>query len=211
MTTSKRPRGRPKEVDSAHAADLAMDQFWRAGIHALSLNALCKLTGLSKPSFYREFGDQDGLIAASLERYRALVVVPLLSLMTQPLPFQELLHDIVQAMTSPGERPPGCLFSTLRVEQETLGPKTKAVVQQIEAERIAAMTAWLKRAQQNQELRGDIPDHLGARFLDSQFTLILLMMGSGHPPDNIRAQAMLALTALVPPAPLQHQTDAAKS
>lgn len=185
-----------------------MDQFWRTGIHALSLNALCKLTELSKPSFYREFGDQDGLIAASLERYRSVVVTPLLSLMGEPLPFHALLQDIVQAMTTPGERPPGCLFSTLRVELETLGPATRAKIQQIEQERRAAMTAWLERAQQSQAIRGDLPAELGARFLDSQFTLILLLMGSGHPPEEIRAQATLALTALGAPPPQQPATGA---
>lgn len=41
----------------------------------MSLNEICRSTELSKSSVYREFGGEDGLMLAALERYREVAVV----------------------------------------------------------------------------------------------------------------------------------------
>ena len=94
-TEKKRGRGRPKTLDRQRIVDAAMQVYWREGLHALSLNALCRRIEISKPGLYREFGGEDGLMEAVLERYRELVVVPLLGLMAAELPYGAVIDRVV--------------------------------------------------------------------------------------------------------------------
>jgi AcrR family transcriptional regulator len=40
----------------------------------VSVNAICQMAGISKPSLYREFGSEDGLTRAVLDRYAEQVL-----------------------------------------------------------------------------------------------------------------------------------------
>jgi len=87
-----RPRGRPKSLDRDTAIDAAMHAYWR-GVEHPSLNEVARRVGISKPALYREFGGEDGLLAAGLERYRAEVIVPTLATLSSDGPFAEVLRD----------------------------------------------------------------------------------------------------------------------
>ena len=45
-----------------------MRHYWRDGVHAF--NEVCRRVSVSKPSIYREFGGEDGLVEAVLIYYR---------------------------------------------------------------------------------------------------------------------------------------------
>src|SRR6056297_999322 len=62
-------RGRPRKIDRAQVADVAMRAYWEHGPTQVSLNTLCERAGVSKPSVYREFGNDDGLAQAALQAY----------------------------------------------------------------------------------------------------------------------------------------------
>jgi AcrR family transcriptional regulator len=61
--------------------ETALNAYWRNDRAAVSVNAVCVLACISKPSLYREFGSEDGLTAAVLERYRQTVLVRLEALL----------------------------------------------------------------------------------------------------------------------------------
>ena len=79
----------------------ATEVFWRDGPYSLSLNEVCRRIETSKPTIYREFGGEDGLMAAALEHYRVLMIVPLIQMLQLERTFTELLDEFVVSLTMP--------------------------------------------------------------------------------------------------------------
>src|ERR1700740_2742972 len=63
------PMARPRKFDEATALDAAIECFWRRGYEATSLRDLTVSMGLTAPSLYNAFGDEEELFALALERY----------------------------------------------------------------------------------------------------------------------------------------------
>ena len=76
LKPAKPSRGRPKTLDRDHVLDVAMDSYWKEDIGSLSLNEICRRSGVSKPGLYREFTNEDGLMKAVLIRYEEQVLSP---------------------------------------------------------------------------------------------------------------------------------------
>lgn len=60
---------RHREFDYDKVLESGLQQFWRAGFEATSLDDLLEKTGLSKSSLYGTFGSKHQLFLASLDRY----------------------------------------------------------------------------------------------------------------------------------------------
>ncbi|MEM9757417.1 MAG: TetR/AcrR family transcriptional regulator, partial [Pseudomonadota bacterium] len=74
MNDGEKPqRGRPKTLDVDKTLDIAMGAYWRSDPADVSLNTICQMAGVSKPALYRQFGNEDGLMRAVLDRYAAQV------------------------------------------------------------------------------------------------------------------------------------------
>lgn len=67
-------RGRPRTIDAARVLDVAMTAYWHDDPLGVSLNSICRLAGVSKPSLYRELGSEDGLTRATLDHYAEQVL-----------------------------------------------------------------------------------------------------------------------------------------
>lgn len=195
----RRPPGRPRSVDREAAIDAAVDHYWRRGPTAVSLNELCRCVGLSKPAVYREFGGEDGLLLASLERYRVQILTPRQAALTAEVPFGELLDRAIVALTTDRGTPPGCLFTRLRTARARLSPEVLARVQMLEHEQLERLGGWYRGALERGEANPDVSPELAARYLDTQFATILTQMVLGQPPEDVRAEARLAAVALRPP------------
>jgi AcrR family transcriptional regulator len=192
-TKKKRSRGRPKQVDKVHSIEIAMLDYWENGIHTRSINEVCKHIEMSKPAFYREFENEDGLMQATLKRYRELRIVPLLEILEADLPFNEVLKKAVEFLTENRETPKGCLFTKMRVLRTELGPNTSQEVQNMENEFHVALKDLHKRATTKGEVNTDIPQDAAALYMGSQFTLALVQSALEIPTEIIRAQVSLAL------------------
>ena len=197
MSERKRPRGRPKAIDPVQVAEQAMLDYWRYGIHTRSLNQLCKRLGVSKPVFYREFGGEDGLMVAALERYRALRIAPLLTLLEAERPFREVLADMLGWLTDERETPNGCLFTKLRLLRAELGPQTVAQVGVIEQELRNALEGWYRRGMTQGAVQPDIQPAFAAHYIGAQLTLGLVQRGLQIPAQVVSSQVFIALTAVL--------------
>lgn len=178
-----------------------MELYWREGLYRFSLSEICRRTGLSKPALYREFGGEDGLMDAALERYRRQVVAPLFEAMEEKRPFAEMLHRAVLRLTEARPAPAGCLFTKMRLARERLGRETSKRVREIEREQRALFESRFLRARADGEVDPEIPASRAARYLDTQFATVLVLMGSGTPRERVREHAALALRTLLPGRP----------
>ena len=61
--------GRPRQFDIEDAVGDAMNVFWTRGYHATSLTDLLDVTGLSRGSLYKAFGDKKSLFLKAMDRY----------------------------------------------------------------------------------------------------------------------------------------------
>ncbi len=192
----KRGRGRPQTLDRERTVELAMSSYWCDGVRNVSMNEICRRADVSKPSVYREFGSEDGLMEAAVEHYRATVIGPLIELLRSDRPFPEVLQHLLRFMTEPDGRPAGCLLAEFRSAPGRLGPVTAASVDAVTDELRDAYEQWFRQAQARDEVDPAISPDLATHFIDTQFTTVLLQMALGAEPGLVRAQAELAFTAL---------------
>ncbi len=196
--TPKRPRGRPPKRDRREVVRAAMLAWWAEGAEGLSLNEICRHTGLSKSSLYREFGGEDGLMAAALDAYRTLAVLPLLALLDDEAEPAVVLHRLIVFTSERRPFPPGCLFTRLRLAPGSVGDATAAVLAKVIDERLAAFERWFR----DLKARGCLADGLSAteaaRYLDAQLSLVMVRHGAGDEIDDVRRDAAMALGVLLP-------------
>lgn len=191
----KRKRGRPPKIDRDQVIESAMRAWWSEGVQGLSLNEIARRTGLSKSSLYREFGGEDGLMAAALERYRSLSVVPMLELLEMDLPAAKTLQLLTGGIVGPNYAA-GCLFTKLRLKRSAAGDKTTAVLDRMIAERRAAFAAWFARAREASGVVSPPSPTEAASYLDGQLMGMLVRRAAGDDPDDIGRDALLAFSAL---------------
>ncbi len=195
----QRGRGRPRSMTRHDVLELAMEHYWREGIHALSLNEVCRRVSVSKPAVYRDFGGEDGLIEAVLGHYRDAVIAPVIGFLSAELPFAQVMEGLILGMTSEREHPPGCLFTEMRLLRSRLGPRSHTRLESMEQERRDAFERWYARALEQGEANPTLSPPEAAQYIDAQFSMVLLHMGMGHAADSVREHARLAVRVLDPP------------
>lgn len=173
-----------------------MVTYWTEGPRNISMNEVCRRAVASKPSVYREFGSEDGLMEAVLGHYRTTAVRPLIELLAADQPFTEVLVRLLDQLTQASTRPAGCLVAKLRQDPERLGPLTAAALKTITAELHEAYEDWFRRAQINGDVDPAISPDLATHFIDTQLTALLQQMALGTHPSLVRAQAELAFRVL---------------
>lgn len=195
----KRKRGRPRTVEREATVLLAMENYWREGVHTLSVNEICRRTNLSKPALYREFGGEDGLLDAALAHYQKVVIAAMTADINPNRPFAETLAGIVDGLTGPRDTPQGCLLVKVRDNPASQGPLTQKRVAAMVAESQAGYAALFQQAQARGETRDGIDPALAGRYLDTQINTILRRLAWHEPNAEIAAEARLAFSALLPP------------
>ena len=193
----KQPPGRPRTVNREQVIHAAMENYWTEGIRALSLNEMCRRAGLSKPALYRDFGGEDGLMAAALEHYDAQVVRPVLEATRLNVPFSELLERLIVGTTT-ASGPPGCMFTEMRFRRHHLGEATLARINAMEARRLEVFEVCIERAAQAGHVSPNVPPALAARYLDTQLATMLMQLRAGQRPADVAEQARLAFQSLLP-------------
>lgn len=194
----KRKRGRPRTLVREAAVALAMDNYWREGLHALSVNEVCRRTNLSKPALYREFGGEDGLQEAALVHYVAAVIAPMGEAVAAGTTFTEAIEILLDQVTNCEGRPQGCLLVKMRGAPETLGPQSTARVAEFVQNILTSYAGLFLRAQEQGEVRDDLHPDQAARYMDTQITTVQNQLAAGHSPEEVRPLARLAFSALLP-------------
>jgi AcrR family transcriptional regulator len=196
-SSEHRARGRPKTIDRDRVIDVAMDSYWREGTDAVSLNELCRRAGVSKPAVYREFGGEDGLMDATLERYAETVLEPMLERTEDDAPFADVLAALIDTIVDlDRDMPAGCLLAKMRVLSSQLGSATRTRADQLRTASRARYAHWLDRAKARGDIADDIPTSVAAAFVDNQLTALLIQVAQGEDPDMLRAHAEIGFAGL---------------
>ncbi|MDF1663302.1 MAG: TetR/AcrR family transcriptional regulator [Planctomycetota bacterium] len=199
----KRSRGRPRSLDRTRILEDAMRLYWHEGPLRLSLNEVCRRLEIAKPGLYREFGGEDGLLAACLDLYWDLYMKRLHDfLSTTDQPFLKQIESVIDAIAgevSGMATDAGCLSVKMRSERNRLGPIARARVEQLERDNLTSYESWIRRAQSEGTLRVDLDPSTLASYVDAQVFSAFHQKGQGVDGDIIRSNAKLAFSILLLP------------
>jgi len=186
----KPARGRPKTLKTDDLIDVAMHAYWEEGPTEVSLNAICQRAGVSKPSVYRAFGNDDGLTAAALSTYADIVLGKVMSITSSSDSFASKIRQIAYLSAQDELHRHGCLFVKMRAAKAQMGPKTQDLIAQIDAMALQAFSNVLEQARASGEWQSDIPVELGAQYLHAQIGMALDQRARGEDPKTILALAL---------------------
>ncbi len=196
-STKKASRGRPKTFDRDRVVAAAMELWWERGPGQLSINELCTTLGIAKPGLYREFGGEDGLMAAVLSRYRTTRIDPLLDQLTRERPLAEAVHALTTWLTAPSDFPAGCLLAKTRMSLQPMGAEAKLQVDALRDGQVAGLTQWMERAAERGELAAGVDPQLAGRYLDTLLTALLTLVANAEPAKLVAAQTRLAFAGIM--------------
>jgi AcrR family transcriptional regulator len=184
------PRGRPKTLNKNDVVKVAMNAYLQQGPAEVSLNEVCRRAGVSKPSLYREFGNEDGLVCAVLENYVQCVMVKVIENLAREGSFTDKIGRIVYLATEDAQHENGCLFVKMRAVKSGLGEKTQATIAQTESMALEAYALFLNESRENGDWSGCIPVALGAQYLHAQIGLAMAQRARGDDPKAILELAL---------------------
>ena len=174
--------------------DVAMTAYWHSDPADVSVNAICQMAGISKPSLYREFGSEDGLSRAVLDRYAEQVLSEMFVILRGEKGLRQTLDALVDFASDDPRMETGCLFYKMRAGKHRLGPETRARVEEIDAAGQAAYAAFLQSARDTGDWQGGLPVEAGAKYLGEQIALAITQRASGEDKARIREMLTLALS-----------------
>lgn len=187
-------RGRPRKVSAADIRDTAMQAYWQRDPEDVSMNTICQLAGVSKPSVYRAFGSEDGLTLAVLETYAERVLSDIFNILNGDAGLALTLCSLIDFASSDRRMETGCLFHKMRAVKHRLGPMTRAKVDEIEAAASQACFDFLQASRDSGEWSGSLSLEDGARYLTAQLSLAFTQRSAGEDEKFIRKSLTLALS-----------------
>ena len=193
----KPARGRPRTMNAENVLDVAMTAYWQSDPADVSVNAICQLAGVSKPSLYREFGSEDGLSRAALDSYAQRVLSDVFAILQGGNGLQDTLDALVDFASSDPRMETGCLFYKMRAGKHRLGPLTLARVEEIDAMAHAAYSGFLSLFCDGEDWAPGLSVEAAAKYLSEQFALAITQRASGENPSRVREMMALSLSVLL--------------
>jgi len=187
-------RGRPRTTNPAHVLDVATTAYWQEDPSDVSLNSICRLAGVSKPSLYREFGSEDGLARAILDRYAEQVLSDVFAILRGGGGLRATLDALIDFACDDPRMETGCLFIKMRSGKHRLGPETRARVDELDAGARGAYETFLQGCRDAGEWPAGRSVRAGARYLSEQIALATTQRASGEDVGDVREMLTLALS-----------------
>lgn len=200
LKTEKPTRGRPKTFDREQVLKVAMMRFWADGPTTVSVNDICTQAGVSKPSLYREFGNEDGLKQAALETYHDMVLTQITDRLRPDQSFAKgvdaLIAYLMRDRIALG-LPLGCLHADMCQSGDQLGALTKDKANAYRQEVLGYIENWISAAKANGEFRPNTPTKTAALYIDAQIGAAMKLQKLGVQNDVVEACLRIAFSALV--------------
>lgn len=193
---TKPRRGRPQTLDAENTLDVAMQAYWQADPADVSLNTICGLAGVSKPALYRQFGNEDGLMHAVLDRYAEKVLSDIFEILSRNASLTETLEALVDFCARDPKMETGCVFYKMRAGKHRLGPKTLERVEEINAGSIEAFTNYLESRRKVGDWKSDQPASMIAHYLVEQIGLTFMQRAAGEDQTQINQTLKLAFSVV---------------
>ena len=195
--------GRPVSFDRTSTIEAATELYWQSGVAATSFNEVSRVLGVSKPTLYRYFGDEDGLVSAAIQHY-----VSQRTLHTELLNatgdlrtdlnvwFDKQIDDLYER-TEDASMPTGCLLMECVQLGKALGEKSTATVREAVIEFLGMFEERLKIAREAGQLRPGIDLDAAVRLVAGQTIIAKNVVLIGEPKENLKRMVALAIDGII--------------
>jgi TetR/AcrR family transcriptional repressor of nem operon len=149
---------RPVEFEYNDVLTNAMEQFWREGFEASSVQKLLDVTGINRGTLYNSFGDKDTFFKACLDHYNKLIAKDLDASLNNadlaPWAAIEKYLDLAVLSVSNKQRSMGCLLVNSLCESINYDKEIQKIVRNSFAVVRKALVKRLKDAEKDGKLKG---------------------------------------------------------
>ena len=148
---------RPVEFEYNDVLTNAMEQFWREGFEASSVQKLLDVTGINRGTLYNSFGDKDTFFKACLDHYNKLIAKDLDASLNNadlsPWAAIEKYFDLAVLSVSNKQRSMGCLLVNSLCESINYDKEIQKIVRNSFAVVRKALVKRLKDAEKDGKLK----------------------------------------------------------
>lgn len=191
---------RPREFDPHEALQTAIEVFWEKGYFDGSVDEIVKRSGVAKYGIYGTFGTKRELFLQALNQYAKDRRHDIQRPIHQPnasLPqIQEFFTNAPKVVTNRTNKRRGCLLCNTGVELGANDVEAGSIVNEFFDELAGVLGECLNRAIENKEIRADTDVGAIAKFLATEFRVLLMLAGSGVPRREIEDHVEVALRVL---------------
>jgi len=160
---------RPVEFDENKVLTNAMEQFWREGYEASSVQKLLDCTGINRGTLYNSFGDKDTFFKSCIDQYSKIIDKQiensLKNLKLNPWDAINAYFEEAVLNISSRHRSMGCLLVNSLCESINYDKDMKKVVRGTLSSIRKAIVARLKEAQSKGKLRKGVAVEFAADVL----------------------------------------------
>ena len=195
--------GRPVSFDRTSTIEAATELYWQAGVAATSFNEVSRVLGVSKPTLYRYFGDEDGLVSAAIQHYvsQRTLHTELLNATSDlrtdlNVWFDKQIDDLYER-TEDASMPTGCLLMECVQLGKSLGEKSTATVRKAVIEFLGMFEERLKIAREAGQLRPGIDLDAAVRLVAGQTIIAKNVVLIGEPKENLKRMVALAIDGII--------------
>jgi len=193
-TEHKSLRGRPKTIRAEKVLEVAIEAYWQNDLADVSVNSICRAAQASKPSVYREFGNEDGLTRAALESYAEQLLSDVSKILQSGQGMNETLDALIDFIITDARLEIGCLFHKMRAGKNRLGPKTRELVEELNRAAQGNFQTFFQDRRSTGDWYGAVSIDVAAKYLGEQIALALGQRASGENATTIREILSLALS-----------------
>lgn len=191
---------RPVEFDENKVLTNAMEQFWREGYEASSVQKLLDCTGINRGTLYNSFGDKETFFKSCVDQYNKVVdkqiSASLKNAKLAPWDAIEAYFDETVLNVTNKHRSMGCLLVNSVCESINYDKEMRKVVRGSLATIRKALVARLKEAHKNRKVKKGVSVEFAADVLMNSLHGIRVNSRDGKTPKQLKELIKFSLSSL---------------
>lgn len=191
---------RPVEFDENEVLTNAMEQFWKEGFEASSVQKLLDCTGINRGTLYNSFGDKDTFFKSCVDQYNGILDEQMdASLRNESLgPWEAITEFFEQTAVKPSNkhRSMGCLLVNSLCESINYEKDMRRIVRASLGNIRKALLKRLKEAQKKGKLKKGISPEGAADILMNTLHGLRVNSRDGKNGKQLKELAKFSINAL---------------
>jgi len=191
---------RPVEFDENKVLNSAMEQFWREGYEASSVQKLLDCTGINRGTLYNSFGDKDTFFKSCVDQYNKVVAVWIQqSLKNDELAawvaIEKFFEESVLNLTNK-QRGMGCLLVNSICESINYDKEMRKVIRGSLSVVRKALVLRLKEAHKNRKMKKGVSVEFAADVLMNNLYGVRVNSRDGKTPKQLKELIKFTISSL---------------
>ena len=195
-----------RQFDEQEVIAIALEVFWRKGLHDATMQDLAAATGVQRGSLYNAYGDKEAIFLRAFDRYAGQFLETAAHALAQggaAARLQNFFDLIIVNMTS-GSPPRGCLTTRTALDAAISSTAVRQRVQGL-LSRLERLVGNAVSSAPNRRLAIDA--NRLARVVVTFTRGLAVMERAGYGRKQLKEAAATFVEALVGDAPLQHRRE----